>query len=372
MTDNPQTAEDVTAKKAPAIFGVSIGEIIPTVLDAFISFVSPMFDPKYLSFWLSISGMGLIVFATQAIYKLFANSLGVDEMTAALSAFSSVGILSVLLVIVVMTDKNAVKGMGYLIMAVWTLITFSLVALGSMLISNKALEVPEALIGIGRTVAGLLPALALVPIITMVIAFYNNTQFPTAAAAAGHYFGFVLKMVMIGASTMANVSFGLSRKMPPEVAALCGFLLESLFMWSLFKLLAATHKKDQFDIFVWAVMLVITGAFLGFVGIETVSTLSGLNVPIVAQMQEVGALIYVSAIGLSFALTIIAQLTTSLIDWIPSAHQVKSSAGYVIHKASQIKLPSPAKTRTQLPPAALAANSLVVEPKIEEAAPNPK
>ena len=361
MNENnlPQT-DSAPVSARPQIFGTDIGEIIPSVLNAIIAFIAPAFDPKYLPFWLSVSGAGLVVFATQAIYKLFANSLGVDEITASLSAFSSVGILSVLLVIVVMTDKNAVKGMGYLIMAVWTLVTFSLVALGSMLISNKMLEVPEALIGIGRTVAGLLPALALVPIITMVIAFYNNTLFPTAAAAAGHYFGFVLKMVMVGASTMANVSFGLSRSMPPEVAVLCGFLLESLFMWSLFKLLTATHKKDQFDIIVWSVMLVTTGSFLGFVGVETVSTLSKLTIPVIARMQEIGALIYVSAIGLSFALTIIAQLTTSLIDWVPSAHQVKvsikSTAGFVSGKAQALR---PNRV-------ALAADSLIEEPKIKE------
>lgn len=330
-----------------------VGRIVPYLLDTIVAFVAPLFAPKYLTFWLGISGLGLNTFAVLAVYKLFALNLGVGELNAILSAFSSVGILSVLLVIVITTPKNAVKGMGYLIMSAWLLITFALVALGSMMSSNKALEVPEALVGVGRAVAGLMPAFAIVPIITMTIAFYNNTPFDTASSATGHYFGFVLKMVMMGASIMANVQFGLTRKMPPEVAVLCGMLLEALFLWAYFKLITATAKKDGFDIFVWSAMLILTGTFLAFVGIETVSTLSGLTVPIVARMQEMGALIYVSAIGLSFALTIIAQLTTSLIDWVPSGEQVKGAAKYIVSSAKPVFARLPNQPKPQV--AALAA-----------------
>ena len=335
-------------------------KIIPDVLDALIEFVSPAFDAKYIPFWLSMSGICLVSLGFITVYDLFKNHIGVSLITASMNAFSSVGILSVLLVVVIATENNAVKGMGYLIMAGWMLLTFSLVSLGAVLGNNKNLAVPEALVGLGKAVAGLLPALALVPVLTMVIANANKTNFPTAAAAAGHYFGFVLKLVMIGASIFSNVYFGLSRKIEPIVAVLCGVLLESLFVWALFKLIDATQRKDRFDVIVWSIMLVVTGFFLAFVGIETVSSLSRIQIPAIVAMQETGALIYVSAIGLSFALTIIAQLTTSLIDWVPSVDQVKvsikSTAGFVSSKAQGLR---PNRV-------ALAADSLIEEPKIKE------
>jgi len=330
-------------------------KIIPDVLDALIEFVSPAFDAKYIPFWLSTSGICLVSLGFITVYDLFRNHIGVSLITASMNAFSSVGILSVLLIAVIATENNAVKGMGYLLMAGWMLLTFSLVSLGAVLGNNKNLAVPEALVDLGKAVAGLLPALALVPVLTMAIANANKTNFPTAAAAAGHYFGFVLKLVMIGASIASNVYFGLSRKIEPIVAVLCGVLLESLFVWALFKLIDATQRKDRFDVIVWSIMIVATGFFLAFVGIETVSSLSRIQIPAIVAMQETGALIYVSAIGISFALTIIAQLTTSLIDWLPSYQGIKSSAKSLGASVANIKMPTiKMPTRNALPaPAAV-------------------
>jgi len=160
---------------------------------------------------------------------------------------------------------------------------------------------------------------------------------------------------MIGASIFSNVCFGLSRKIEPIVAVLCGVLLESLFVWALFKLIDATQRKDRFDVIVWSIMLVVTGFFLAFVGIETVSSLSRIQIPAIVAMQETGALIYVSAIGISFALTIIAQLTTSLIDWLPSYEGIKSSAKSLGESFANIKMPTfKMPTRNALPdPAAV-------------------
>ena len=329
---------------------------IPVVLDSIIEFIAPAFDAKYIPFWLSLSGICLVSLAYKAVYDLFKNHIGVSEITAAMDAFASVGILSVLLVVVVAAKNNAVKGMGYLLMAGWMLLTFALVSLGAVLGNNKNLEVPEALVGLGKAVAGLLPALALVPVLTMTIANANKNEFPTAAAAAGHYFGFVLKLVMIGASIFSNVYFGLSRNIAPIVAVLCGVLLESLFVWALFKLIDATQRQDRFDVGVWSIMIVMTGFFLAFVGIETVSTLSRIQIPAIVAMQETGALIYVSAIGISFALTIIAQLTTSLVDWLPSYEGVKSSAKSLGTSVANIKMPTiKMPTRNALPAAAVVA-----------------
>jgi hypothetical protein len=315
-------------------------KVIPKMLDGIIAFISPAFDAKYIPFWLSLSGIGLVSLAFITVYDLFRNHIGVGFLTASMDAFASVGILSVLLIAVIATKNNALKGMGYLLMAGWMLLTFALVSLGAMLGNNKNLAVPEALVDLGKAVAGLLPALALVPVLTMAIANANKNEFPTASAAAGHYFGFVLKLVMIGASIASNVYFGLSRKIEPIVAVLCGVLLESLFVWALFKLIDATQRKDRFDVIVWSIMLVVTGFFLAFVGIETVSSLSRIQIPAIVAMQETGALIYVSAIGISFALTIIAQLTTSLIDWLPSYEGIKSSAKSLGASVANIKMPT--------------------------------
>jgi hypothetical protein len=82
---------------------------IPVVLDSIIEFIAPAFDAKYIPFWLSMSGICLVSLAYKAVYDLFKNHIGVDKITAAMDAFASVGILSVLLVVVVAAKNNAVK-----------------------------------------------------------------------------------------------------------------------------------------------------------------------------------------------------------------------------------------------------------------------
>lgn len=100
---------------------------IPLILDGIIAFISPAFATKYIPFWLSLSGVGLVALAYSTVYDLFKTHIGVDEITATMDAFASVGILSVLLVAVIATKNNALKGMGYLLMAGWMLLTFALV-----------------------------------------------------------------------------------------------------------------------------------------------------------------------------------------------------------------------------------------------------
>ena len=298
-------------------------------IDWVVETIQPLISAKYIPFWITVSAMPLIGYAWRSVNSLFLNHMGADMITSGMAAFASVGILVCLVGIVVATKNNSVKGMGYLLISSWLFIVLSLLSLSSVLTASRNIEVPEAFIAVGKTVAGLLAALALVPVITMAIAVTSSTNFKTASEASGHYFGFLMKLILIASSMFANIYFGLSRNMIPIVAVLCGVILESMFIWSFFKRIAAAAKQDRFDITVWSVLLVVTGGFIGFVGVETISTLSNINIPFIAIMRDVGATLYVSAVGLGIFVIVAAEIATSLIDWMPAKSQNKATPSVV-------------------------------------------
>jgi hypothetical protein len=76
----------------------------------------------------------------------------------------------------------------------------------------------------------------------------------------------------------------------------------------------AHEAQDVFDMVVWAGAVVVYGAFIAAVSVETLSSLAGISVPVVAALGEVGASLYVSAVGLSLTLTVISALATALVD----------------------------------------------------------
>jgi hypothetical protein len=176
------------------------------------------------------------------------------------------------------------------------------------------LAVPEALSTIGRLAAALLAGAALVPAITLPIAAHDKSDYDSAAAATSKYLGFIAKAVGIAVSGAASVYFGLSRNINPFVAALAGFVLESCFLWAYFMLIRAMKSRDAFDIWLWRVAVILFGLFLAVVSVETISTLANIDVPIVKVLGEIGATLYVSAVGLSLILTILAHVATSMID----------------------------------------------------------
>ncbi len=183
------------------------------------------------------------------------------------------------------------------------------------------LTAPDALLAIGRIVAALLPALALAAVIAMVIALHDVTEHKSAAGASARYIGFAAKGVAIGASVFASSYFGISRGIAPVLAVLCGALLESAFLWAYLSLKHARDRGDRFDVRMWALCVLAFGAFIAAVSVETISQLAGIDVPIVSALGEVGATLYVSAVGLSLALTVIVHLLTRAIDDMPAAAQ---------------------------------------------------
>jgi len=126
---------------------------------------------------------------------------------------------------------------------------------------------------------------------------------------------FVVKAVVVGASTFASAYFGLSRSMPAPVALLCGLLLEGAFLWAYMSFTSANdlEQRDYFDLVVWGIVLTLFGLFIATVGIETISTLANIKVPLISSLSDAGAVIFVCALGL-VVLTVVATALTSAIN----------------------------------------------------------
>jgi hypothetical protein len=173
----------------------------------------------------------------------------------------------------------------------------------------------EAFAEVGRVVAVLLPALALIPLVVVPLAAREApNRYPSAAAAAGSYLSFVVKALAIAASALAAGYFGLRRGMPAEVAALCAVLLEGSTLWSYLRLTEAKQRRDIFDAALWALMLLLFGSFIAAVSVETVATLARVDVPLLRPLREAGDVLFVSATGLTVALMVVTHVLTALID----------------------------------------------------------
>jgi len=215
--------------------------------------------------------------------------------------------------IAVLDNRPTVRGMCGLLLVIWQLLTLALVSFAGVQRAS-ALRV-EAFAEVGRVVAVLLPALALVPLVVVPLAAREKPdRYPSAAAAAGHYLSFVVKALAVGASALAAGYFGLRKGMPAEVAALCAVLLEGSVLWSYLRLTEAKQRRDLFDAVMWTLMLMLFGAFISAVSVETVSTLARVDVPPLAPLREAGDVLFVSATGLTVALMVVTHALTALID----------------------------------------------------------
>lgn len=254
-----------------------------------------------------------IAYAAFAVYHLFATVVKISPVESGLAVVSSVGMAVGLLLTIVTSQNPNARGLGAILILAWVLLTLALVALDSVLRAD-IVTAPDALLSIGRITAALLPALALAGVIVMVIALHDTSPQKSAAGAAGKYVGFVAKGVAVGASVFASFYFGVSRGIDPILAVLCGLLLESSFLWSYLMLKQARDKQDSFDVFMWSVCMLAFGLFIAAVSVETLSSLGKIDVPIVSALGEVGATLYVSAVGLSLILTVTVHLLTRAID----------------------------------------------------------
>jgi hypothetical protein len=255
---------------------------------------------------------GLVGYAGYSVGDLFIR-LGSSLPEAVLAAVSSVGVAVALTAIAVLDNRPTVRGMCGLLLVIWQLLTLALVSFAGVQRAS-ALRV-EAFAEVGRVVAVLLPALALVPLVVVPLAAREKPdRYPSAAAAAGHYLSFVVKALAVGASALAAGYFGLRKGMPAEVAALCAVLLEGSVLWSYLRLTEARQRRDLFDALMWTLMLILFGAFIAAVSVETVSTLARVNVPLLAPLREAGDVLFVSATGLTVALMVVTHALTALID----------------------------------------------------------
>jgi hypothetical protein len=247
------------------------------------------------------------------VHHLFSQYVGLAGIEPPLAALSTVGLTVALLLLAVTTDHHNTRAMCAILLLAWLLITLALVATDSAL-RAQIVTAPVVLIAIGRAVAAILPALALLACVLVALAMHDKSSAKSTGAAAAHYLGFAAKLAGIGASVIASAYFGIQRQIDPVLAAFLGVVLESCFLWAYLSMTRAREAGDGFDVLMWSLATLLFGAFIAAVSVETVSTLTGISVPIVAAMGELGASLYVSAIGLSLSLTVITHLLTRAID----------------------------------------------------------
>lgn len=266
-----------------------------------------------------IAGMA-VIYAGYSIFTLFTDHIQSGPGAAILAVVTSVGVLVAVTAIALTSEHKPTRALASMFSVTWALIVLCMVSLSAAL-SSDLLVTFDALVGIGQTVAAGLAGLALIPALLIPASMQHPDTYKTTGAAAGHYWGLLGKATIIGTSSFATAYFGISRSVPLPVAVLCALLLETSFLWSYTQLIKARESRDRFDVGVWSAALVLFGVFIAMVSVETLSTLGGIDVPLLKPFQEVGAVLFVSAAGLSIALTVIAHLATTLIDMRAPAPQ---------------------------------------------------
>lgn len=262
----------------------------------------------------AVIGAAMVVgYAAYSVFTLFRVHIQAGVPEAVLATVASVGVSVVVTALALTSSHKPTRALSGIFATVWALIVLCLVSLSAAL-SSDLLVTFDALVGIGQVVAAGLAGLALIPALLIPASMQHKDVYETVGAANGHYFGLLVKAVVIGTSSFATGYFGITRGVPVAVAALCALLLETSFLWAYTQLIKARESRDRFDVGVWCGALVLFGLFISLVSVETLSTLGGVKVPILAPLQEAGAVLFVSAAGLSIALTVIAHLATTMID----------------------------------------------------------
>lgn len=275
---------------------------------------------KFAPYAALVAGIVVVAYAAYSIYTLFVDHIQSGMPAAVLATASSVGVAVVLTTLALTSEHKPTRALAGMFATVWALIVLCLVSLSAAL-SSDLLVTFEALVGIGQVLAGGLAGLALIPALLIPASMQHEDVYTSTGGAAHHYFGLLVKAVVVGTSSFATGYFGITRGVPVAVASLCALLLETSFLWSYTQLIKARESRDKFDVGVWCGALVLFGAFIALVSVETLSTLGGVSVPWLAPLQEVGAVLFVSAAGLSVALTVIAHLATTMIDMRAPAPQ---------------------------------------------------
>jgi hypothetical protein len=261
-----------------------------------------------------ILGVVAMLYAGLSVHRLFVETVHAPPFEAALSAGTLVGVMAFLLITVWSTEHMGIKGLAGLLLLGFAGAAAVLVGLEATF-RGGILSVPPEVAEVGRVVAALLPALVLIPTLTLLpVSRADPDAHASGAAAFGHYAGVGMKGAAILASSVAAAYFGVSRGMPPFVAVFAGVLLEGAFIWCILQAVGAKQSGDRFDRGVWLTLATLFGLFIAAVAVQSFSSITGIHVPIVAALGDAGASLYVSAVGLAIALTIIAQILTRRID----------------------------------------------------------
>ena len=238
--------------------------------------------------------LAVILNAGAAIARLFAR-MGADWPTQALAAAASVGVLLALASILTLSRSANLRALAIIYAVAWLPLVLALVGLEAAL-SSAIVAVPAALTQAGRTIAALLAGLALLPAITIAIASARADGGDVRAALA-YYVSNALKLVLLTATSAANISFGLARGVPLEVSLFVAVVLET-------GLILALLRAQQGALH--ALALLVFGAFIGLVAVETLATLSGLAA--LPELARIGEALYLLTPALAIAYIVAAQL----------------------------------------------------------------
>lgn len=242
----------------------------------------------------ALVGLAVIVNAGLAVMRLFAR-VGLDTPTQALAAVASVGVLVALVGVLELARNPAVRGLALLYVMAWAPLVLLIVGLEAALASDL-FSVPLALLQAGRVAAALLAALALLPAITLSVAS-RRQEARTVREAIAHYTGNVLKLVLLVATSAANLAFGLARGVPLEVSIFVAVVLETAFV------LALLRAPDQS---LHAGALVIFGAAIALVAVETISALTRLAT--LPGLAQIGEALYLLAPALAISYIVLTAL----------------------------------------------------------------
>lgn len=269
----------------------------------------------------AVCTVGVVAFAALTVRALFTNHLGADNGMAWLAVFASVGMaLAMLGVIVLNRTHTLVEGLGGIYLILFAFIVLVLCSLNTALDAQKlnllAFTVPPQLSNIGSLVAAILAAIGIVPVITLPLANWAvpADKFPSAAAAIGFVVSIIAKSVGVIASSLGAFYFGYARTENAFLSAFVAFLYESCFLWAYLAFTRARQHRDVFDRVLWGVLMLVFGVFIGSVSIEALSTLAGSKI-VPDWLHAWGETLYVSAVGVTVMLTVLAHLLTEQISF---------------------------------------------------------
>lgn len=248
-----------------------------------------------------------------AIARLF-DRLGADIPAQVLAASASVGVLSALVGVLALSRNANLRALALLFILAWLPMALALVGLEASIASDMV-RVPDALTESGRILAGLFAGLALLPVVTLAVAS-KRADPGDVRLALGHYIANTLKLVLLLATSGANVAFGLQRGVPLEVVIFVAVVLETAFI------LALVKTKDSG---LHAGALVTFGAALGLVSVETLAALSGLKA--LADLAALGEALYLLTPALAIAYIVGMTLSERQGDRI--LRRVATTAGTV-------------------------------------------